>query len=203
MPPASLTQLREQVAAAAEHVQRSPTIPPEVTALVRDFGDQLDAAASADPPRAADLWQAAYQAAVAQERTELRFALETLLDVLDEIIEAAPYGPMVPIKDVLDRVAALLTASPDALAELVGGSASTLRRWRSGQSEPAGAGAERVRTVGLMIEQLHHVFTPNGVLDWFHREPPGLGAIPLALLEDPRNYSTLINAATEPRSMPL
>ena len=39
-----LPALREQVAAAAEQVQRC--IPPEVVALVRDLGDQLDAASS-------------------------------------------------------------------------------------------------------------------------------------------------------------
>lgn len=104
-------QLRQQIAAAAERLKRSPT-----------------AASVVDPQRAAGLWCAAYQAAAARERIELCRVLEKLLDVLDEIAEAAPCDPGVPINDVLDRAASLLSASQAEMAELLGISTRTLQR---------------------------------------------------------------------------
>ncbi len=86
------------------------------------------AASVVDPQRAAALWCAAYQAAAARERIELCRVLEKQLDVLDEIAEAAPCDPGVPINDVLDRAASLLSASQAEMAELLGISTRKLQR---------------------------------------------------------------------------
>lgn len=207
-----LIALRGEVAAAAQSLKRCPEVPAEAASLIHDFGDRLyvDSASLINPNLAKELWRAGFEASNAlwvgdpdTQRVEVRMALQNLLDVLDEIIEDAPFGPTVPIKDVLGRTDALLQVPQEKLAELLAVSPRTLQRWLRGEGTPGPREDARLRTVGALVNQLRHTLTPPGVYAWFSRENSQLGRRPLDLLDDPLRYPELLDAAAAPRSMSL
>lgn len=209
----SLSALRKDVAGATSVLKHSAEVPPEIHVFVHELGRHIDAdtASMVDPYLAKELWRFAYEAVNAlqidgakAQRIELRMALEQLLDVLDELADVAPVGPAVPIQEVLERTAALVSAPQDKFAELLGVSTRTLQRWLSGQGNPDPDDADRARTVAQLINQLSHTFTRAGIVAWFHREHPQLGLRrPIDLLADPLSYPELLSVATSARSMPI
>lgn len=209
----SLAALRKDVAGIANEVKHSTEVAPEINMFVRELGSRLkaDTPPMLEKDQEKELWRSAYEASNAlqiddpkAQRIELRMALEQLLDVLDELVDVVPLGPAVPIKDVLARTAATVSAPQEKFAELLGVSTRTLQRWLSGQGEPGPDDADRARTVAQLITQLNHTFTPSGVMAWFYREHPELGLQrPIDLLADPLSYPELLSVATSARSMPM
>lgn len=56
-----------------------------------------------------------------------------------------------------------------------------------------------MRIVAQVVNQLRHVFTGPGVVEWFRRVHPHLRVKPLTLLGDPLRYPELVAAATGAR----
>ena len=207
-----LQSLQAEVNDATQMLRRSRTVPDEVVGLIDSFGLALDAASvrhEADPYLAATLWEAAYRAEkalrhenAAEQRRDVRVALEQFRQALRDITEDLPYAVDAPVRDVLARTVETLDAPQKEVAELLGVSTRQLQRWLAeGGSAPAAADAGRIRAVGRVVNQLRHTFTGPGVLTWFHRRHPTLGKRPIDMLDDPLRYPEVVRAATAARAM--
>jgi uncharacterized protein (DUF2384 family) len=208
-----LAGLLTQVNEATQLLQRSATVPAEVGRLIDSFEPTLGAATplrlQADPYLMTTLWAAAFRAEkalrhddAAQQRRDVRVALEQFRHALRDITENQPYADDAPVRDVLARTAAVLTAPQKTLAELLGVSVRQVQRWLAREgTEPAADDAARIRAVGQVVNQLRHSFTGPGVVAWFYREHPVLHRRPIDLLADPLCYPQLLGAATAARAM--
>ena len=209
-----LERLLGEVTDATVQLQRSATVPAEVSALIDSVGEKLDAtaplalAAESDPYLTTALWAAAFSAEKAlrhdndtDRRRGVRIALEQFRHALRDITDNRPYQDDAPIHEVLNRTVDTLAAPQKALGELFGVSVRQLQRWLAQSSEPAGAEAARIRVVARIVSQLRHTFTGPGVLAWFCRIHPLLGERPIALLDDPTRYPELLSVATAARAM--
>jgi hypothetical protein len=210
---ADLGDLLDEVNKATQLLQRSATVPDEVGRLIDSFEPALGAATplrlQADPYLMTTLWAAAFRAEkalrhddAAQQRRDVRVALEQFRHALRDIAENRPYADDAPVRDVVARTAEVLSAPQKTLAELLGVSVRQLQRWLAPDgTEPAADDAARIRAVGQVVNQLRHSFTGPGVVAWFYRERPELGRRPIELLDDPLNYPRLLGAATAARAM--
>jgi uncharacterized protein (DUF2384 family) len=208
-----LRGLLGRVNEATKLLQRSKTVPDEIARLIDSFESTLGAATplclQADPYLMTTLWAAAFRAEkalrhddAAQQRRDVRVALEQFRHALRDITEDQPYADDVPARDVLARMAEVLTTPQKTLAELLGVSVRQLQRWLAQDGpEPAADDAARIRVVGQVVNQLRHSFTGPGVVAWFYREHPVLGRRPIELLDDPLCYPQLLGAATAARAM--
>ena len=209
----ALPGLLDQVNRATTLLQHSEAVPATVAELIDGFESALDAAAplrlQADPYLTTTLWAAAFRAEkalrhdnTAQQRRDVRIALEQFRHALRDITESRPYGADAPVRDVLARTADALAAPQKSLAELLGVSVRQLQRWLAADGpEPAADDAARIRVVGQLVNQLRHTFTGPGVMAWFAREHPVLGRRPVELLDDPLAYPRLLRAAVAARAM--
>jgi len=196
-----------------DQVQRSKTVPSEVTRLIDSFERTLGAATplrlEADPYLTTTLWAAAFRAEKAlrhdndaQQRRDVRIALEQFRHALRDIVENQPYSDDAPVRDVLTRTAKVLATPQKTLADLLGVSVRQLQRWLVHDgTAPTADDAARIRAVGQLANQLRHSFTGPGVVAWFYREHPVLGRRPIELLDDPLSYPRLLDAASAARAM--
>jgi uncharacterized protein (DUF2384 family) len=208
-----LGELLSQVNEATKLLQRSATVPEEVSQLIDSFEPALGAATplrlQADPYLMTTLWAAAFRAEkalrhddAAQQRRDVRVALEQFRHALRDIIENQPYSDDASVRDILARTAEVLTTPQKTLAELLGVSVRQLQRWLAQDgTQPAADDAARIRAVGQVVNQLRHSFTGPGVVAWFYRQHPVLGRRPIELLDDPLCYPRLLGAATAARAM--
>lgn len=211
--PPDLHDLLDRVNEATKLLQRSKTVPREVGELIDSFEPTLGAATplrlQADPYLTTTLWAAAFRAEKAlrhdngaDQRRDVRIALEQFRQALRGITENQPYSDDVPARDVLGRTAEILAAPQKTLADLLGVSVRQLQRWLATDGpEPAADDAARIRVVGHVVNQLRHPFTGPGVVAWFYREHPVLGRRPIELLDDPLCYPQVRDAATAARAM--
>ena len=210
--PADLDSLLDRVNDATKLLQRSKSIPEEVSQLVDSFEPTLGAATPlalrADPYLSTTLWAAAFRADKAlrhdndeEQRRYVRVALEQFRQALRDIIENRAYDDEAPVRDVLNRTSETLAAPQKTLAELLGVSVRQLQRWLSQDgSDPLANDAARIRAVGSVVNQLRHAFTGPGVMSWFEREHPVLKQRPIEMLEDPLCYPAIVAAATAARA---
>jgi hypothetical protein len=208
-----LRALLGRVNEATKLLQRSKTVPNEVSQLIDSFEPTLGAATplrlEADPYLTTTLWAAAYSAEKAlrhdndaDQRRDLRIALEQFRHALRDITENQPYNDHAPVRGILARTAEILAAPQKILADLFGVSIRQLQRWLAEDGpDPAADDAARIRVVGQVVNQLRHSFTGPGVVAWFYREHPMLGRRPIDLLDDPLSYPQLVGAATAARAM--
>jgi len=208
-----LRELLDEVNDATKLLQRSTTVPENIVELIDSFESALGAATpsrlEADPYLTAALWSAAYRAQkalrhdnVADQRRDVRIALEQFRHALRDIVENQPYDDGAPVRDVLVRTVDAVAAPQKTLAELFGVSVRQLQRWLGDDGpEPAADDAARIRAVGQVVNQLRHTFTGPGVVAWFHRRHPVLGKRPIDLLDDPLRYPQVLSAATAARAM--
>lgn len=208
-----LDDLLGQVNDATKLLQRSTSVPSEVARLIDGFEQTLGAATplrlEADPYLTTTLWAAAFRAEkalrhddAAQQRRDVRIALEQFRHALRDIIENRPYADDAPVRDVLTRTAEVLVTPQKTLADLLGVSVRQLQRWLAHDgTEPAADDAARIRAVGQVVNQLRHSFTGPGVVAWFYREHPVLRRRPIDLLDDPLSYPGLLDAASAARAM--
>ncbi len=209
---AELEALLTQVNAATKLLQRSVSVPSEVAQLIDSFEAALGAATplrlEADPYLTTTLWAAAFRAGKglrhdndAQQRREVRVALEQFRHTLRDIVERRPVDDGAPVRDVLIKTAHVVGVPQKELAELLGVSVRQLQRWLAPDGpDPSGDDAARIRAVGNIVNQLRHSFTGPGVMAWFDRQHPVLKNRPSKLLEDPLKYPELVSAATAARS---
>jgi uncharacterized protein (DUF2384 family) len=208
-----LRDLLEEVNGATKLLQRSKTMPAEVIGLVDSFESALGAATpsrlNANPYLTSAMWAAAFRAQkalrhdnAADQRRDVRIALEQFRHALRDIVENQPYNDGAPIRDVLTRTADTIAAPQKSIAELLGVSVRQLQRWLADDAvEPAADDAARIRMVGQVVNQLRHTFTGPGVIAWFYRRHPVLGERPVDLLDDPLRYPEVLSAATAARAM--
>jgi hypothetical protein len=131
---------------------------------------------------------------------DLRLALEQLRHALRDIVDTAPFGDDEPVGTVATRLVELVQVPQSQLTEVLGVSTRQWQRWLSGEAEPTGDDAARVRIVAQIANQLRHSFTGPGVVRWFEREHPHLGAAPAMLLDDPLRYPELVALARGSRT---
>jgi uncharacterized protein (DUF2384 family) len=208
-----LRDLLGDVNDATKVLQRSKSVPEQVTKLIDSFESTLGAATpsrlEADPYLTSAMWAAAFRAEKAlrhdnadDQRRDVRIALEQFRHALRDIVENQPYTDGVPVRDVLARTVETLAAPQKTLAELLGVSVRQLQRWLAEDGpEPAADDAARIRAVGQVVNQLRHSFTGPGVVAWFDRPHPMLGRPPIDLLDDPLSYPEVLRAATAARAM--
>jgi uncharacterized protein (DUF2384 family) len=208
-----LRDLLEEVNEATKLLQRSKTMPAEVIGLIDSFESALGAATpsrlDANPYLTSMMWAAAFRAQkalrhdnAADQRRDVRIALEQFRHALRDIVENQPYNDGAPIRDVLTRTADTIAAPQKSIAELLGVSVRQLQRWLADDAvEPAADDAARIRMVGQVVNQLRHTFTGPGVIAWFYRRHPVLGERPVDLLDDPLRYPEVLSAATAARAM--
>ena len=208
-----LRDLLAEVNDATKLLQRSTTVPEHVIELIDSFESALGAATpsrlEADPYLTAALWSAAYRAqkalrhdGVADQRRDVRIALEQFRQALRGIVENQPYNDGAAVRDVLARTVETVAAPQKTLAELLGVSVRQLQRWLAQDGpEPAADDAARIRAVGQLVNQLRHTFTGPGAVAWFYRPHPVLGERPIDLLDDPLRYPQVLSAATAARAM--
>jgi uncharacterized protein (DUF2384 family) len=208
-----LRALLTSVNEATKLLQRSRTVPDEVVQLIDSFEPTLGAATplrlEADPYLMTMLWAAAFRAEKglrhdndADQRRDVRIALEQFRHALRDITEDQPYHDDASVRDVLARTVAVLAAPQKTLAELLGVSVRQLQRWLAHDGpEPASDDAARIRGVARIVNQLRHSFTGPGVVEWFYRQHPMLGRRPIELLSDPLCYPEVLGAATAARAM--
>jgi hypothetical protein len=207
-----LEALLARVNEATKSLQRSASVPSEVARLVDSFDAALGAATPLrledDPYLTTTLWAAAFRAEKAlrhdndaQQRRDMRIALEQFRHALRDIVERLPVDDGAPVRDVLTKTADVVGVPQKELAELLGVSVRQLQRWLAPTGpEPAGDDAARIRAVGNIVNQLRHSFTGPGVMAWFDRQHPVLRSRPIELLDDPLKYPELVGAATGARS---
>lgn len=210
---AELRGLLSRVNEATTLLGRSTAVPDEIARLIDSFEPTLGAATplrlEADPYLMTTLWAAAFRAEKAlrhdddaDQRRDVRIALEQFRHALRDIVENQPFGDSAPVREILARTAEALAAPQKTLAELLGVSVRQLQRWLAADGpEPASDDAARIRAVGQVVNQLRHSFTGPGVLAWFDREHPKLGRRPIELLDDPLCYPQILAAATAARAM--
>ena len=164
-----------------------------------EASQQLELAAKADPANT-ELRQVLAQSCLWAKKYDC--ALEQFRQALRDIIENQPFDDGAPVRDVLNRTVATLSAPQKTLAELLGVSVRQLQRWSAPDgTEPSANDAARIRAVGQIVNQLRHTFTGPGVTSWFERRHPILGQRPIELLDDPIAYPQILAAATAARAM--
>jgi hypothetical protein len=210
---ADLQGLFEQVNAATTTLQKSPTVPPDVAALVDSLERTLHAEAplqlKADPYLTTMLFAAALRAEkalrhdnVETQRRDLRIALEQFRHALRDILSNRPFDADTPVREVLANAASVVSMPQKDFADLLGVSTRQLQRWLAPDGPaPTGDDESRIRIVAQLVNQLRHGFTGPGVLAWFNRKHPVLGVKPIAWLGEPLRYPDVLAAATASRSM--
>jgi hypothetical protein len=210
---AELSQVLDDVTSATRALSRSADVPPQVEELVHALDARLHADAplrlEIDPYLSTTLFAGALRAMKAlrhdnpaEQRRDLRVALEHLRHALRDVVDGAPVAEDVPVRDVLFTLNTSLNAPQRDLAELLSVSTRQLQRWLDEHGPtPTGADEARIRVVAQIVNHLRHAFTAPGVLAWFWRTHPHLGHPPAELLDDPISYPDLRALAAAARSM--
>jgi hypothetical protein len=212
---ADLTPLLDRLNGATLALRQAKEgVPDEVMELVDGFATELHtetpSALGADPDVVAELFGAALRVekalrrpTPAEQRRELRIPLEQVRVLVAQIVEDAPYAADVSAGQVLHQLVTTLNVPQRDVAELLGIAPRTLQRWLApGASVPAGEEESRVRLVAQLVNQLRHSFTPTGILAWFQRQHPWLGAAPIDLLSVPARQTDLLVLARRSRFAP-
>lgn len=208
-----LEGLLREVEAATASLASSRSVPADVRRLVDGFGDRIRADAplslAGDPYLTTMLFAAAFRSERAMRnkeaetrRRELRIALEQFRHALRDLVSSRPFDADAPVLDVLARTVEAVSVPQRDLAALLGVSTRQLQRWLGAEgATPSGDDESRIRVVGQIVNQLRHVFTGPGVMAWFYRRHPVLGARPVDWLPDPVRYPDLVGAAAGARAM--
>ncbi|MFZ5869112.1 MAG: hypothetical protein ACOYXW_01050 [Actinomycetota bacterium] len=187
-------------------------VPPAIARLVEGLTEDLHArdphGLGIDPYLSSAVFAAALLAmkalrhdAAQERRRDVRIALEQLRHVVRDVSESVPVADDRPIKEGLAQLVGLLAVPQPEVAVLLKISPRHLQRRLSPQGpQPEGADAARIRVVARIADQLRHVFTGPGVVQWFRRPHPRLGRPPLELLDDPLNAPRLLDLALSARA---
>lgn len=115
-------------------------------------------------------------------------------DVLDEHLGREPEDPQA-LMQLLDSW--LPRVPRKALADLLDVDVRTIQRWAAGEKKTA---PRRLYIVTQLAAILRSAWTPEGVIAWFNRERPDLGARPRDVLDDPGYEQRLLASAREGRA---
>jgi hypothetical protein len=187
-------------------------VPIEVSELVDRFDSVLHAQAphnlDVDPYFATALFAGALRAMkalrhddVAQQRRDLRVALEQVRHALRDIVDGRWASEGTSAHEVLVALGGVLRVPQAELARLLGISTRQLQRWLAGAS-PSSNEEARIRMVAQLVNQLRHVYTAQGVPKWFDYRGPRMTATPLEMLANPINLPALLEAARGARGAP-
>ncbi len=77
---------------------------------------------------------------------------------------------------LLDALLSDLRITQSVLASWLGCGQRTLQHWLKGESEPDSESVDLIRRISTLVTQLHHLYTPSGVVEWLSE--------PMALLGD-------------------
>jgi putative toxin-antitoxin system antitoxin component (TIGR02293 family) len=137
----------------------------------------------------------------AGNRTQVRLAVERLRQSLKDVAEASEVGATRDPTEIVAWIEELLPHAPAAtLARITGVGTRTWQRWASGDSEPSGGSAERVRALAQVLAHLRHAYTAAGCVAWLERPHPQLeGQTPAELLRDPMREREVIDLAAGSR----
>jgi uncharacterized protein (DUF2384 family) len=199
---------------ANARLARLEEAPPDVLGLVEDLARQV-AETQAPELEAVDpyLWIDLQRAALvglgavheqdpAARRRALRLALEHLRFALGRLAEAAPVAEDRPVAEVVRWLDEALPVSQRRKAELLGVAERTFQRWvaEKGATHPGPRDERRVRVLARVVNQLRHVLTGAGVVDWLEHPRPQLrGRRPADLLEDPAGVERLMGLVAAAR----
>lgn len=144
---------------------------------------------------------ATWVALESHDRRGARLAVERLRQTLNDMAEAATVGPTTDRGEVVSWLSTQLRDIPLAeLAALVGTSPRTWQRWLTGEAEPRGEQADRLRSLAQTVAHLRHAFTAAGCLAWLRRPHPDLDdRPPIELLADPLTQRDVIDTAAGAR----
>ncbi|HWE68515.1 MAG TPA: hypothetical protein VG298_17880 [Acidimicrobiales bacterium] len=211
----ALPSLFEAVSRATTSLRRSrDRVPADVAELVDSLDSVLHAEAplswDVDPYFAATLYAGALRSMkalrlddAAEQRRDLRVALEQVRHALRDIVDGQWVSESAPVRDVLDSLVQMLRVPQPDLAPLLGISTRQLQRWLAGDGAgPSGKDEARIRMIAQLVNQLRHAYTAQGVPAWFDHEIPGMKSTPLQLLEDPIHFPELMAAARGARGAP-
>lgn len=202
----------DKLNASTEVLRRSGgEVPATVERMIEDLDLDLHADAplglDVDPYLSTALFAAALRSMKAlrhdNARTryrDVRVALEQLRHAVRDVVDTAPFGEQEPTSEIAARLAASVQVPQSELAPILGVSTRQLQRWLSGEAEPSGDDAARLRVVAQIANQLRHAFTAPGVVRWFERKHPRLRVAPMALLDDPLRYPELVALARGSRT---
>lgn len=136
-----------------------------------------------------------------EDRTEVRLAVERLRQSLNDIAESSEVGATRRPGEIVAWIEELLPhASAAVMARVTGVGTRTWQRWASGDSEPSGESADRVRALAQVVAHLRHAYTAAGCLAWLERPHPQLAdRTPADLLRDPLQEREAIDLAAGSR----
>jgi hypothetical protein len=215
IPEETVTRRMAALAAEAHRIQLSlggrRDVPAEAWGFAEGFTEAVERASrewldGIDPQLREELLHTALSLARTDRgdtdtRRRLMVGLQRAGDVLDRIAEAEPVSEARSPNEVAAWLVSTIEAPQASIAELLGTSTRTLTRWVSGDSEPDGDDARRLRVVAGVVSRLRHALTNGGVLAWFDWENDLLdGRTPREALDDPTQTATLFQLATRLRS---
>jgi len=157
-----------------------------------------------DPYLQSALLTAVIHALCAEEsndRRELRIAVERIRQALRDLLDEHPVW-----RGGSKHAAVWLREqglSVNDLADLLGTSETTIRRWVSPQDEsgPSGEQADRVVVIAKIVNHLRHAMTARGSVQWLRRPHPALDdRAPIDEVKDAESYRRLIHLASGARS---
>jgi uncharacterized protein (DUF2384 family) len=204
-----------EVEEANRRLAREAEVPRSIVDLVEDLSLAIGEADSAslesvDPYLWIRIQSAAIRAQHAtrvddesEQRRAVRIALEEIRFLFARLAERRVVMEDQPIKEVLGWLDEKLAVPQHRKADLLGVGERTYQRWisTSESAEPEGAQELRVRIVARVTNQLRHVLTGPGVVQWFETPLHDLDdSAPIDLLLDPTATERLLELAVAPRS---
>lgn len=131
-------------------------------------------------------------------RDDLRIALASISQSLALIAEEEPVARHRSGRELARWLAEIPQLSQQEIAEVLGVSLSTFRRWISPNetTEPNPKHAYRLLVVAKLMQQLRHVLTPAGILSWYETPLAALDERPPSLLlDEPGAFPRLLRLA--------
>lgn len=186
----------------------SSEVSPAIAEQVRHLADAIpttpEPLSDMDPYLRSAMLTAVIHALRAQDdgdRRELRIAIERIRQALRDLLDERPVWRGGPKHATLWLREQGLSVGD--LAELLGASETSVRRWASPEDEtsPSGEHADKVTVVAKVVNHLRHAMTARGTVQWLLRPHPALDdRRPVDDLKDPDSYRYLIHLASGARS---
>jgi AraC-like DNA-binding protein len=200
----ALFELANTVSDQLEFSDVSDTIREQVRELADAIPATPESLSDMDPYLRSALLTAvihAMRAAEDRNRRELRITVERVRQALRDLLDERPVwrgGPKHAAMWLRQR-----GLSVGDLAELLGASETSVRRWASPDDEtsPGGENADKVMVVAKVVNHLRHAMTVRGAVQWLQRSHPAFDdRRPIDELKDPDSYRRLIHIASGARS---